>query len=67
MGCSRRTIADVGCLDGIGAWWFGRPLASELDNTHQLRLRHTWIYHAIAVDFNDIDPFARTLGLKDLV
>ena len=22
---------------GLVAWWFGRPLASELDKTHQLR------------------------------
>ena len=51
---------------GLVAWWFGRPLASELDNTHQLRLRlmHGFTLLLLLISMT-LDPFAENpLGLK---
>ena len=45
---------------GLVAWWFGRPLASELDKTHQLRLRlmHGFTLLLLLISMT-LDPFAK--------
>ena len=51
---------------GLVAWWFGRPLASEMDKTHQLRLRlmHGFTLLLILISMT-LDPFAENpLGLR---
>ena len=51
---------------GLVAWWFGRPLASEKDQTHQLRLRlmHGFTLLLLLISMT-LDPFAENpLGLK---
>ena len=51
---------------GLVAWWFGRPLASERDQTHQLRLRlmHGFTLLLLLISMT-LDPFAENpLGLK---
>ena len=51
---------------GLVAWWFGRPLASEKNQTHQLRLRlmHGFTLLLLLISMN-LDPFAENpLGLK---
>ncbi|CAI8390165.1 MAG: Cytochrome c-type biogenesis protein CcmF [Euryarchaeota archaeon UBA443] len=51
---------------GLVAWWFGRPLASEMDKTHQLRLRlmHGFTLLLLLIAMT-LDPFAENpLGLK---
>ena len=51
---------------GLVAWWFGRPLASELDRTHQLRLRlmHGFTLLLLLISMT-LDPFAANpLGLQ---
>ncbi|MBM54166.1 MAG: hypothetical protein CMB36_03955 [Euryarchaeota archaeon] len=51
---------------GLVAWWFGRPLASEKDQTHQLRLRlmHGFALLLLLISMT-LDPFAENpLGLK---
>ena len=44
---------------GLVAWWFGRPLASEGDKTHQLRLRlmHGFSLLLLLISMT-LDPFA---------
>ena len=44
---------------GLVAWWFGRPLASEGDKTHQLRLRlmHGFTLLLLLISMT-LDPFA---------
>ena len=51
---------------GLVAWWFGRPLASERDQTHQLRLRlmHGFTLLLLLISMT-LDPFAENpLGLR---
>ena len=51
---------------GLVAWWFGRPLASEKNQTHQLRLRlmHGFTLLLLLISMT-VDPFAENpLGLK---
>jgi len=51
---------------GLVAWWFGRPLASEKDQTHQLRLRlmHGFTLLLLLISMT-LDPFAENpLGLR---
>ena len=51
---------------GLVAWWFGRPLASERDQTHRLRLRlmHGFTLLLLLISMT-LDPFAENpLGLK---
>ena len=51
---------------GLVAWWFGRPLASEMQNTHNLRLRlmHGFTLLLLLISMT-LDPFAENpLGLS---
>ena len=51
---------------GLVAWWFGRPLASEMQNTHSLRLRlmHGFTLLLLLISMT-LDPFAENpLGLS---
>ena len=51
---------------GLVAWWFGRPLASEMQNTHNLRLRlmHGFTLLLLLISMT-LDPFAgNPLGLS---
>ena len=51
---------------GLVAWWFGRPLASEMQNTHNLRLRlmHGFTLLLLLISMT-LDPFAKNpLGLS---
>ena len=51
---------------GLVAWWFGRPLASEGDQTHKLRLRlmHGFTLLLLLISMT-LDPFAENpFGLK---
>ncbi len=51
---------------GLVAWWFGRPLASEQENTHQLRLRlmHGFTLLLLLISMT-LDPFAgNPLGIR---
>jgi cytochrome c-type biogenesis protein CcmF len=51
---------------GLVAWWFGRPLASELEQTHHLRLRlmHGFTLLLLLISMT-LDPFAENpLGLR---
>ncbi len=51
---------------GLVAWWFGRPLASEGDKTHQLRLRlmHGFTLLLLLISMT-LDPFAENpLGVQ---
>ena len=51
---------------GLVAWWFGRPLASEMQNTHNLRLRlmHGFTLLLLLISMT-LDPFAgNPFGVK---
>ncbi len=51
---------------GLVAWWFGRPLVSEMQNTHNLRLRlmHGFTLLLLLISMT-LDPFAENpLGLS---
>ena len=51
---------------GLVAWWFGRPLASEMQNTHDLRLRlmHGFTLLLLLISMT-LDPFAgNPFGVK---
>jgi cytochrome c-type biogenesis protein CcmF len=59
---------------GLVAWWFGRPLASEQDNTHKLRLRLMYGFTLLLILISmTLNPFAdnpygrRGTGLNELL